>query len=94
MLQLAELLPLLVDALRYLLLCRPAAARRKSFLRKQLALYQGRHIKPRRATIPPASSCVARALVRLASGVGHCTTRHLCPLASRLSNLLAREIHR
>jgi len=54
MLQRVEtLLPLLVDALRYLLLClRPATAlaAENLFLRKQLALYQERHIKPRRAT--------------------------------------------
>ena len=54
MLQLAgTLLPLLLDALRYFLLClRPATvlAAENLFLRKQLALYQERHIKPRRAT--------------------------------------------
>ena len=59
-LQLAEtLLPLLVEALRSLLLClRPATAlaAENLFLRKQLALYQERHIKPRRATKPPASA--------------------------------------
>ena len=47
------LLALLVDALRYLGLClRPPAAlaAENLFLRKQLALYQERHIKPKRAT--------------------------------------------
>jgi putative transposase len=47
------LLALLVDALRYLGLCLhpPAAlAAENLFLRKQLALYQERHIKPKRAT--------------------------------------------
>jgi hypothetical protein len=47
------LLALLVDALRYLGLClRPPAAlaAENLFLRKQLALYQERHIKPTRAT--------------------------------------------
>jgi transposase InsO family protein len=47
------LLILLVDAARFLLLClcpRPALAAENLFLRKQLALYQERHIKPRRAT--------------------------------------------
>jgi hypothetical protein len=54
MLQLVEtLLPLLVDALRYLSVCpRPATtlAAENLVLRKQPALYQERHIKPRRAT--------------------------------------------
>jgi putative transposase len=47
------LLTLLVDALRYLgLYLRPAAAlaAENLFLRKQLALYQERKVKPRRAT--------------------------------------------
>jgi hypothetical protein len=47
------LLALLVDALRQLWLClRPSAtlAAENLFLRKQLALYQERHIKPKRAT--------------------------------------------
>lgn len=47
------LLALLMDALRYLLLClRPstALAAENLFLRKQLALYQERRVKPRRAT--------------------------------------------
>jgi hypothetical protein len=42
-----------MDALRYLLLClRPstALAAENLFLRKQLALYQERRVKPRRAT--------------------------------------------
>src|SRR5499427_4817429 len=47
------LLMLLIDGARYLWLClRPSAAlaAENLFLRKQLALYQERHIKPRRAT--------------------------------------------
>src|SRR6266700_8329760 len=47
------LLTLLADAARFLLLClRPSAAlvAENLFLRKQLALYQERHVKPRRAT--------------------------------------------
>jgi hypothetical protein len=47
------LLTLLGDGMRFLLLClrpSPALAAENLFLRKQLALYQERHIKPRRAT--------------------------------------------
>ena len=47
------LLTLLVDALQYLGLCLrlPAMlAAENLFLRKQLALYQERHVKPKRAT--------------------------------------------
>jgi len=47
------LLTLLVDVVRFLRLClRPPAAlaAENLFLRKQLALYQERHSKPRRAT--------------------------------------------
>jgi putative transposase len=47
------LLILLVDAGRFLLLClrpSPALAAENLFLRKQLALYQERHVQPRRAT--------------------------------------------
>ena len=47
------LLPFVWDALRFLLFClrpRPALAAENLFLRKQLALYQERHVKPRRAT--------------------------------------------
>jgi hypothetical protein len=43
------LLILLVDAVRFLLLClrpSPALAAENLFLRKQLALYQERHVKP------------------------------------------------
>ena len=50
---LRTLLILLYDGLRFLGLClRPsvALAAENLFLRKQLALYQERHIKPRRAT--------------------------------------------
>ena len=46
-------LTLLSDALRYLILClhpRPALAAENLFLRKQLALYQERDVKPRRPT--------------------------------------------
>src|SRR5215831_3439248 len=53
-LQLAgTLLTLLVDVVRFLHLClrpAPVLAAENLFLRKQLALYQERHIKPRRAT--------------------------------------------
>jgi putative transposase len=47
------LLRLLVDAVRFLLLClrpSPSLAAENLFLREQLALYQERHVKPRRAT--------------------------------------------
>ena len=47
------LLTLVCDAGRFLLLClrpSPALAAEILFLRKQLALYQERHVKPRRAT--------------------------------------------
>jgi transposase InsO family protein len=47
------LLILLIDAVHFLLLClrpSPALAAENLFLRKQLALYQERHVKPRRAT--------------------------------------------
>jgi putative transposase len=47
------LLTLLCDGLRFLCLClrpSPALAAENLFLRKQLALYQERHVKPRRAT--------------------------------------------
>ena len=47
------LLILLVDAVRFLRLClrpSPALVAENLFLRKQLALYQERHVKPRRAT--------------------------------------------
>ena len=47
------LLPLLGDGVRYVCLClRPSTslAAENLFLRKQLALYQERHVKPRRAT--------------------------------------------
>src|SRR5262252_6913673 len=47
------LLMLLIDGARYLWLClrpSPALAAENLFLRKQLALYQERHVKPRRAT--------------------------------------------
>jgi putative transposase len=46
-------LTLLCDGIRFLLLClcpSPALAAENLFLRKQLALYQERHVKPRRAT--------------------------------------------
>ncbi len=47
------LLPLLCDGLRFLFLClrpSPALAAENLFLRKQLALYQERHVKSQRAT--------------------------------------------
>jgi hypothetical protein len=46
------LLTLLCYGMRFLLLCphpSPALAAENLFLRKQLALYQDRHVKPRRA---------------------------------------------
>src|SRR5215475_15839371 len=49
----AVLLTLVVDAVRFLRLClrlRPTLAAENLFLRKQLALYQERHVTPRRAT--------------------------------------------
>jgi putative transposase len=49
----AMLLSLGVDAVRFLRLClrlRPTLAAENLFLRKQLALYQERHVKPQRAT--------------------------------------------
>jgi hypothetical protein len=59
------LLMLLMDAWRFLRLClrpSPALAAENLFLRKQLALYQERQTKPRRAT--PATrmalACLAR----------------------------------
>jgi len=47
------LLTLLCDGMRFLFFClrpSPAPAAENLFLRKQLALYQERHFKPRRAT--------------------------------------------
>jgi hypothetical protein len=47
------LLTLLVDGIRFLRLClrpAPVLAAENLFLRKQLAFYQERHVKPRRAT--------------------------------------------
>jgi putative transposase len=47
------LLMLLMDVWRFLLLClrpSPVLAAENLFLRKQLALYQERQVKPRRAT--------------------------------------------
>jgi hypothetical protein len=49
----AMLLVLITDAVRYVGLClrpSPTLAAENLFLRKQLALYQERQIKPRRAT--------------------------------------------
>ena len=51
--QVVMLLSLIADAVRYLALClhpSPALAAENLFLRKQLALYQERQVKPRRAT--------------------------------------------
>ena len=51
--QVAMLLSLIADALRYLGLClrpSPVLAAENLFLRKQLALYQERQVKPRQAT--------------------------------------------
>ena len=92
------LLTLLVDVVRFLRLClRPSAvlAAENLFLRKQLALYQERHVNPRRATrCHPPRPGLARALVRLASGLGRGAPRDLSPLASAgIPALLALEIH-
>ncbi len=49
----STLFMLLADTMRFLQLClrpSPALAAENLFLRKQLALYQERHVKPRRAT--------------------------------------------
>jgi transposase InsO family protein len=51
--QVAMLLSLIADAVRYMRLClrpSPALAAENLFLRKQLALYQERQVKPHRAT--------------------------------------------
>ena len=51
--QIAMLLTLIADAMRYLRLClrpSPALAAENLFLRKQLALFQERQVKPRQAT--------------------------------------------
>ena len=51
----AMLFALIADVVRYLGLClrpSPALAAENLFLRKQLALYQARQVKPRRATNP------------------------------------------
>ena len=51
--QVAMLIALIADAMRYLRLClrpSPALAAENLFLRKQLALYQERQVKPRQAT--------------------------------------------
>jgi transposase InsO family protein len=60
--QLAKiLLTLLVDALRFIgpwLRPYPALAAENLFLRKQLALYQERHVKPRRATNATRSALI------------------------------------
>src|ERR687885_326820 len=58
------LLTLLVDVVQFLRLClrpAPVLAAENLFLRKQLALYQERHVKPRRAT-----AATRLAMVRLA----------------------------
>ena len=58
---------LLMDAWRFLLLClrpSPALAAENLFLRKQLALYQERHVKPRHAT-----NTTRMALIWLALGL-------------------------
>ena len=55
------LAPLLVDAAHFLrraLRSRPALAAENLFLRKQLALYQERHVTPRRASSPTRVSLV------------------------------------
>jgi hypothetical protein len=79
------LLTLLVDASRFLLRClRPSStlAAENLFLRKQLALYWERHVKPTCATQATGRPDLARSLVRLAPGAGHCAASDLDPFAS------------
>ena len=80
------LLTLLGDGMRFLLLClrsRSALAAENLFLRKQLALYQERHVKPRRATHDhPHGPDLARPLVRLAASLGRGAAGDVDPLAS------------
>ena len=50
----STLLPLLYDGMRFLRLClrpSPTLAAENLFLRKQLAMYQERHVKPKRTTV-------------------------------------------
>ena len=71
------LLTLLVDACRYLRLCLrlPAGlAAENLFLRKQLALYQERHVSPSGQPCDPCRPRLALSLVRLAPGISVCAT--------------------
>ena len=91
------LLTLLVDGARFLWLCLhapTALAAENLFLRKQLALYQERQIEAQRAPdARPPRAGLAGALVRLASGISHCTTGDLYPLASAgIPAVLALEV--
>ena len=61
----------------------PALAAENLFLRKQLALYQERHVQAQTChQCHPSRPGLARALVRLAPGPRRCATRNLDPLAS------------
>ena len=91
------LLMLMGDGGRYLVfrLRSPTAlAAENLFLRKQLALYRERGIKPRRATPRHTSRAdLARPLVRLASGLGRHAAGDVDPLASPgISPVLALDI--
>ena len=93
----STLLALVVDGVWFLRLClRPPTtlAAENLFLRKQLALYQERHVKPTRATNATRLALVwLSRWFSLASGVGYCAARHFYPLAStRIPALLALEI--
>jgi len=89
------LLSLIVDAGCYLGLClrpSPTLAAENLFLRKQLALYQKRQVKPRRAT-NATQIALAWPVVRLATRFRHCETQDVHRVASTgLSPVLALEI--
>jgi hypothetical protein len=97
-LQLAcTLLTFLADGVRFLGLCfrpSPALAAENLFLRKQLALYQERQVKPRRTThVLRMVPGLARSQVRQAASVSRGATRNLYPLAwSGVPAVLAMEI--
>lgn len=91
------LLRLLCDASCYLLLCpcpAPVLAAENLFLRKQLALYHERNVKPGRATNATRITFVwLGRLVRLATGPRYSPTCDFYPLAStRVSPVLALAI--
>ena len=91
------LLAFLIDVMRFLGLClrSPAAlAAENLFLRKQLALYQERHVKPKRVT--PATRLTRVWLARWfdwRQALGHRPARDIDPLASPwVSPVLALEV--